>query len=287
MNQTKPEHLNLREAEFGANFPAAPFLVEHRLSQHPLFSLESLIALSKRLPAENVEYNAGNIEVDMHSKATPQTGLSVEETIRRIETCKSWMVLKNVGTDPQYAALLNECLDQIQRLTDRVEPGMAHRLGYIFISSPGSKTPYHNDPEHNFLLQIRGRKEIHIWDPMDRSVLSETEIEGRLSGKHRNLAYKDEYAAREKVFELTPGVGLHFPLRAPHWVQNGPEVSVSFSITFLTDEVMRSDVIYKANSMLRSAGLSPRAVGTSPLRDAAVFNGMRALWWGKRLIGRQ
>ena len=30
--------------------------------------------------------------------------------------------------------------------------------GFIFVSSPDSVTPYHFDPEHNILLQIRGTK---------------------------------------------------------------------------------------------------------------------------------
>ena len=30
--------------------------------------------------------------------------------------------------------------------------------GFIFVSSPNSVTPYHFDPEHNILLQIRGSK---------------------------------------------------------------------------------------------------------------------------------
>jgi len=31
---------------------------------------------------------------------------------------------------------------------------MGRREGFIFVSSPGSVTPHHMDPEHNFLLQI-------------------------------------------------------------------------------------------------------------------------------------
>jgi hypothetical protein len=37
---------------------------------------------------------------------------SIDETIRRIEECRSWMVFKNVERDPAYRALLDTCLDQ-------------------------------------------------------------------------------------------------------------------------------------------------------------------------------
>ena len=33
------------------------------------------------------------------------------------------------------------------------------REAFIFISSPNTVTPYHMDPEYNFLLQIRGTKD--------------------------------------------------------------------------------------------------------------------------------
>ena len=45
---------------------------------------------------------------------------------------------------------------------------MFRREGFIFISSPGSITPFHMDPEYNFLLQIRGEKQISIWGGKDR-----------------------------------------------------------------------------------------------------------------------
>ena len=43
--------------------------------------------------------------------------------------------------------------------------------GFIFVSSPGSVTPYHIDPERNFLLQVRGNKTMHMFDGSDRSLL--------------------------------------------------------------------------------------------------------------------
>ena len=34
------------------------------------------------------------------------------------------------------------------------------------------------------------------------------------------------------MIELLPGQGVHIPVDAPHWVRNGPVVSVSLNINF-------------------------------------------------------
>ena len=278
--------LQLDPAQFNAAFPRQPFLMNHALCGNPLFSLESLVELSKRLPPTKVEYNAGTIDIDMHAKLTPQTGLSIEETIRRIESCRSWMVLKNVEADPTYRALLDACLADVAHLSEPITPGMRRHEGYIFISSPGSRTPYHMDGEHNFLLQLTGTKKVHMWDSTDRSLLTEKEIEAHYTGAHRNLNYQDSFAAKSKVFDLTPGLGLHFPVNAPHWVQNGPEVSVSFSVTFRTPAIDKRALLYATHARLRSWGLNPPPVGQSAQRDALLHNAVRGLRKLGSLTGR-
>ncbi len=55
------------------------------------------------------------------------------------------------------------------------------------------------DPEENFLLQMRGRKTMHVWDRADRSVLSELELERFFTGAHRNLGTVDELPAQARA----------------------------------------------------------------------------------------
>src|SRR4051812_44090932 len=94
--------LDVEPEAFRAHYLKHPFLIRHHVANHPLFSLPRLIELSKTLPPAYVEYNAGNIPVSIDSRLTPQNGLSIEETIRRIEDHCSWMVLKRVEQDPEY-----------------------------------------------------------------------------------------------------------------------------------------------------------------------------------------
>src|SRR5262245_3957931 len=85
---------------FDTDFCRRPFLMHHRLGDHSLFDLTRLAELATLLPPTSVEYNAGDLPISVDPQKTPHTGLSIEETVRRIEQCRSWMVLKNVEQDP-------------------------------------------------------------------------------------------------------------------------------------------------------------------------------------------
>jgi hypothetical protein len=273
--------LDIDPDAFRVQFTRAPFALRHRLERHPLFSMQRLVALARSLPQSKVEYNAGDVPMTLDPRLTPQTGLSPEETIRRIEQCNSWMVLKNVELDADYRRLLDDCVDEVRDMSaaftgGRVTRGMRDRFGYIFISSANARTPYHMDHEENFLLQVRGSKVINVIPPDDREVLTTAELERFFGGAHRNLTFKEEYRGHARPFELTPGVGVHVPVTAPHWVQNGPEVSVSFSITFQTAASLRWAHVHRVNSRLRRLGLRPGPVGASPVMDAAKQLAFRA-----------
>ena len=77
-------------------YPERPGKLSHKLTGHPLLTLEALVELGKRLPRSSVEYNAGDLPYGVDPEEVSHTGISVEDTIRGIEECGSWMVLKNV-----------------------------------------------------------------------------------------------------------------------------------------------------------------------------------------------
>lgn len=270
--------MQLGAATFRDKFNREPFVVGHRLGDHPLFTLPRLIELAGRLPLENVKYTSGEVAVTQGLYKGPQNGLSVEETIRQIEDCRSWMVLKFVEDDPEYRELLHQCLAEIGEHSEPLYPGMQRRAGFIFVSSPGSVTPFHIDPEFNFLLQVRGTKKIHIWGEDDREVLDERDLEQHyVQGGGFHLPFKDEFNTKAQTFDLEPGEGLHFPVNAPHWVQNGDAVSISFSITFHTPWSERREVVHSVNGRLRRLKLRPAPFGHSALGDSLKYNAFR-LW---------
>jgi len=273
-------YLDIDPETFRTHFNRKPFLFRHHLCDHPLFRLSNLAHLARTLPPSIVEYNAGNIPVSLPDQdKTPYTGLSAEETVRRIEECRSWMVLKRAEADPECLNVLNQCLDEIQPLSEPIDPGMCEREAAIFVTSPGSVTPYHMDKEINFLLQIRGSKTISVFSASDREVVSEVELERHFTGAaiRRNMEFHDRYQERATIFELKAGYGIHIPTTDPHWIKNGDAVSISFSNGFKTRASLRRGMIYNLNGRIRKLGLRPADYGKGPLRDTMKLQVLRAI----------
>jgi ribosomal protein L16 Arg81 hydroxylase len=105
----------------------------------------------------------------------------------------------------------------------------------------------HFDPEHNFLLQIRGTKSMNVGRfPSDAD--GQRELNRYYDGGHRNL---ETMPVDVQAFEMGPGDGTYVPSFAPHFVKNGPAVSVSLSITFRTRVSERAENVHVFNSNMR------------------------------------
>lgn len=135
--------------------------VQHALMGHPLLELPSLIALAERLARGLVRRHNGEATPATNFNTAPgthPTELGVQETITRIEHANAWMALHNVQEDPLYRTLVDEVLDYVEPLVSSRDPGMCHRAGWIFVTSPGAVTPYHMDHEHNFICKFGARR---------------------------------------------------------------------------------------------------------------------------------
>jgi hypothetical protein len=189
------------------------------------------------------------------------------------------MVLKRAEADPECLAVLNQCLDEIEPLSEPIEPGMCEREAAIFVTSPGSVTPYHLDKEINFLLQLRGSKTISVFSASDREVLSEVELEKHFTGTaiRRNMVFHERYQQRATIFELKAGYGIHIPTTDPHWIKNGDAVSISFSNGFKTHASLQRGMIYNLNGRMRKMGLRPAPYGNGALRDTMKLQVLRVL----------
>jgi len=260
-------HFVIDAADLAGKFEREAFAVRHRLTDHPLLQLPRLIELGRVLPESSVEYNLADLPLEQDYLATPRNGLTIDQTMRQIEDCKSWMVLKNVEHDPSYKTLLDECLEEIAPHVRRMSPQLEQREAFVFVSSPQAVTPYHCDPEHNFLLQVRGDKLMTIFDRRDPRAISEQQMEDMASGAHRNLPFTDDMATLGRPFPMSPGDGVHVPMYCPHWVRVGQAVSISLSVTFRSLVSVRRDAALRVNARLRRLGINPVPPAQSSWRD--------------------
>jgi hypothetical protein len=82
-------------------------------------------------------------------------------------------------------------------------------------------------------------------------------------------------ASRAGVVPPYPGAWrVHTPV-APHWVHNGPAISLSVTVTYFTAATERENMIEACNARLRRLHLAPRPPGLSVPVDTAKVTAMR------------
>jgi ribosomal protein L16 Arg81 hydroxylase len=257
--------------QFANKVDVTPFSIQHQLQSHPLFQLESLVELSKRLPKEQREYVFAKQEFGTHDNleqykhAADNDELSTEDLINAIETQNVVIVLRNVESDHLYGEFVNHCLDSLAGTVEPVTGPISGRESFIFVSPPNAYTPYHWDPEQNFFMQVRGKKQMAIYDVADRDLLPEEALERYYTQGQVITKCPEELFENYELFEMNPGDGVYVPVTAPHWGKTLDEVSVSVSINFRSPSSIRRARVFRMNRMMRKMGLRPRSV--SPRAD--------------------
>lgn len=263
-------------ATFARNYPEVPHILQHALHQHPLLELDALARLAEALPEASIEYNAANQPIGVDGKPAP-TGIPIGQTIREIDRSGSWAVLKNIEQHPDYARLLADLLSELRPAIEARTGAMLKTQAFAFVTSPGGVTPYHFDPEHNILLQVRGSKVMTQFPAGDSAYAPDEVHEAYHTGGGRELRWRDEMLAGGREFAISGGEALFVPVMAPHFVRNGPEPSVSLSITWRSEWSFAEADARALNGTLRKWGLKPSAPGRWPARNRVKSAGWRVL----------
>jgi hypothetical protein len=267
--------LNIDSSTFSDAFARRSIAVNHRLVDHPLFTLESIAELADRLPPDSVRRERGNLPLVNREGYVDIGEGPPSATIRDIERNGFRVSLRDIQQDAEYSRLIDGCLDEVDSILGRREGGMKRRTGYLFITAPASNTPMHFDPEHSFLLQVRGVKHVSV------AAFEDDSIRQRELDRYYDAAECD-FAAMEEIaedFRIDPGVGVYLPSFVPHWVTTEAGISISFSIPFYTEFSERAESVNRINRRLRKFNMSPRGPGHSEPVDkvkAASFD-----LWGK------
>ena len=267
--------LEIEAPTFSDAFARRSIAVNHHLVDHPLFSLDAIAELADRLPPDSVRRERGDLPLVNREGYVDIGEGPPSATIRDIERNGFRVSLRDIQQDPAYARLIGNCLDEVQTILGDREGGIKRRTGYLFITAPASNTPMHFDPEHSFLLQVRGVKHVSV------AAFEDDSIRQRELDRYYDAAECD-FAAMEEIaedFRIGPGVGVYLPSFVPHWVTTEAGISISFSIPFYTEFSERAESVNRINRRLRKFNMSPRGPGHSEPVDkvkAASFD-----LWGK------
>lgn len=262
--QTNPVFTDWK-AEHALKWQTDALCLKHRLHQHPLFSFEALADLIDGYPREHYAL------VEMGAQGSPRRlwregdigGLPGKQVIDAIRQGRMWLNLRNVAhVASPYAVMLKEIFDEI---SERV-PGydtFNHTSG-ILISSPNAQVYYHADLPGQSLWQIHGSKRVFVY-PNTPPFLTPEQLENiALFEVEVDMRYDPGYDRHARVFEIVGGEMLHWPLNAPHRVENLDCLNVSMTVEYWTQAIRRRQMINMANGILRhKLGIAPKSLETT------------------------
>jgi hypothetical protein len=261
-------------AAFADAFARRSIAIRHRLAEHPLFTIDAIAELADRLPPRSVRRVQGDLPLNSGFRYVDVGVGPPSETVRDVERSGVRIALRDIQQAPEYAELIDECLDAVAELVAEREGGMTRRSGYLFISCPASTTPMHFDVEHSFLLQVKGMKDVSVAAFEDNPGLRHRELERWEDGAESDFEAMQKEAVTTRI---APGLGVYLPSFVPHWVETQAGVSISFSIPFYTSYTERAEGVSRINKQLRQLHLSPRPLGMSERIDTTKVVLFRSL----------
>jgi hypothetical protein len=281
LSSSNKTHVIVPDPKFRNDFNEKAFLFSHNLVGNPLFELPRLTQLAENLitnhGAGSVRWKNANSPVDAKWEQRPPSEqvANIGDAISNLQKSGSWVVLYRVQNDPAYNAILQQALDDIEEMIGRpLRPEITWADSYIFMASPQALTPYHIDHETAFLMQVHGNRMAYLWDQKDRSVITEEELENYYMGDLGAGTYRDANQAKAIPFHMDAGKGVHHPVLAPHYYQNGDDYSVAIGVHLCLRDVDQRGRAYQVNSCLRKLGLKPKQVGVSPATDNLKIRAM-------------
>ena len=235
-------------------------------------SLDSLSGMIRRLPQNQVFFSSANVNLNAdfdRAWIEHRSRFSLQEALTDLANSDAYIMVRAPETDPEYQPLFQDILKCVEQGVVDVDPDVRGAMLYLFISSPNSITPFHVDRYSTLLMQFSGSKTLYLWPHDDRTTVPEESMEKLFAERSkRGPQLAPERESFGTAHTIHPGETLHIPFTAPHWVKNGPEVSISMSIIYRTAKSDRMMNAYELNHALRKRlGWNPHQVGTSETLD--------------------
>jgi hypothetical protein len=268
---------------FDDAFPQQSLEFSHDLHLDDRLTIASVADLADRLPRRSVIADTAAQPLLVPHGGPPRGALERPgDVIRDLHNANAWLTLLNVEDDPGMAGLMNTQLDQLEsgmtaEQGKRVK--IRKRVAFIFVSSPNSVTPVHFDIEHSLLMQVSGSKTVSI-GRFESVAARRREFDRYWDGSHGRI---ETLPPEETAYTMTPGRAVYIPPGTPHWVHNGPDISLSVTLTYFTAATVRENRVENFNAILRQRHMKPREPGRSVTVDTAKVCAMGVWAIGRRL----
>ncbi|MGO8720454.1 MAG: hypothetical protein ACLQMO_14760 [Acidobacteriaceae bacterium] len=277
-------------ASFSQHYDREPFSLLHNLHTLDLFQTSSLGRLCDTFSASNRGYfiASGAPSGGAEFYSVPHGGMKPDRAIEQLDTRPLRILLKRPeNQDARFLELLNVLFRQVAAMREELTPEHVLRLeSAVLITSGSTITPIHFDPVIGFFAQIEGEKTYHVYSSCDTTEkeLERFYIRGVFDIGLAKLEHRDP--AREHVFRLGPGIGLHQPQNACHWVETGAGRSVSYTFVFQTEATHALGRTRAFNHYQRKLGIRPAEPGIHPWCDAVKADTMRVVIPLRQRVGQ-
>lgn len=227
-----------------------------------------LVELLERLPDERIELMPGAPDpgADMPPQPLPATRAELMERMDR-----GTYVLRAGDMVPSFPP----ARDWIERwrvfLAQLFDVGTAARTDLrvdLYLSAPGAHSKFHADPSHNFAHQVVGERTLRTFRPDDERLIDARNRALIFLQRGSYPAYRPELADSARTHAMRPGLASYLPPLGGHWVSNGDALSVSYTVSVRTPQVMREKHCHALNARLERLGLQGAEFGRHPLRDS-------------------
>lgn len=243
-----------------ARWMREPIRIGHRLHEDPLLSMDTLAELIGRYPRQRYSIVAmGERGSERVWREGDIGGLSGAEVLEAVRRGRIWINLRDISTvDDRYRALLDRLFTELAVRFPGFE--VPKRDWSILISSPSAQVYYHADLPGQCLWQIAGKKRVYVYPPAPPFITQSDLEDIALFQVEVDIPYSPAYDERAQVFDLEPGQALHWPLNAPHRVENLDGVNISMTVSYTTQEIHRANQVLLANAILRHRfGYAPKS----------------------------
>lgn len=209
-----------------------PSLFNHNLAEEELLSLNNLAKLAQLLPKDMIESELKHPIYDDNLTSKK----SIASLIHNIRENDSYIFLRNVEQVLIYEKLMRRLIKDLSGMNIINEDEIINPMSFIFISSPKKIAPFHIDPEHNFLFQIKGEKSFYLNNRLNNKIISDNELSNFYKDEiNFKLKFKEHYNNSMQKYKLFNGNGIYVPVTFPHYVVNGDTYSISYSLTFRSE----------------------------------------------------
>lgn len=238
----------------------APLRLQHSVHERAMFTDEGLARIVDRLPDELI--SIVTMGADQRGPRDwsycRRNGLSGAELIECVKQGRIWInIIRIERALPEFRDLLDEIYEEVERCVPGL--GVYSKSVGLLISSPNAKVYYHADVPGQTLWQLRGEKRVHIY-PDREPFLRDRDIENVVRGvTEEEIHYDGWFDEHALVIDLKPGEMLHWPLNAPHRVDNMDCMNVSITTEHWTPDIRRNFAMRYGNGILRQFGWTPRS----------------------------